>query len=253
MPRPAKARSLDQAPAPHAVTFDRTRKASEQIYEWLRDSILRLEYPPGSTLSEVELGGLTGLSRTPVREALKRLEMEGLVMTYPSLGTVVSRISINQIEQSVVMRALLEGEAAARAAARPDRLAIADAMGAIVLIQTAALEAADVAGVYRADERFHETLFTMIGMDLMWTTVRMARTGMRRLRELTIQDPVNRAVARNHHAEVVEAIRAGRADDARAIMTEHVNSNWSFLERVREINPDYIENDRPLLPGTGRV
>jgi len=245
MPRPSKARPLDQLPAPGAVVFDRSRKASEQMYEWLRDAILRLEYPPGSTLSEVELGGLTGLSRTPVREALKRLEIEGLVTTYPSLGTVVSKISINQIEQSVVMRALLEGEAAARAASRSDRLVIADTLGQIVEAQTSALEDADIAGVYRADERFHETLFMMIGMDLMWTTVRMARTGMRRLRELTIQDPVNREVARNHHADVVGAIRIGDADDARAIMVDHVNSNWSFLERVRDINPGYIENDRP--------
>lgn len=241
MPRPSR-KQLATAPLPlPPITLDRSRKVSEQIYVWLRDAILTLALPPGTPLSEFELGAATTLSRTPVREALKRLEMEGLVATYPSLGSVVARIKVSQIEQAVVLRALLEGEAAARAATADDHKAIAAALERIVKVQGRALKSANVELVYACDEELHETLFAMTRLDLLWATVRQARTVMRRLRVLTILNPVNRSIALAHHEQLALAIRQGEPAAARAIMDEHARSNLLFFDRIRDINPDYMD------------
>lgn len=241
MPRPSR-KQLDAPPLPlPPITLDRTRRVSEQIYAWLRDAILTLALPPGTPLSEYELGAAITLSRTPVREALKRLEMEGLVATYPSLGSVVSKIKVSQIEQAVVLRALLEGEAAARAAASDDHRGIATVLDRIVKRQARALKLADVATVYACDEEYHETLFAMTKLDLLWMTVRQARTVMRRVRALTILNPTNRSIALAHHQELALAIRNGNATLARDIMADHARSNLLFFDRIRDINPDHMD------------
>lgn len=240
MSRPAHstlAASLQRPPP-----LDRTKRVSDQIYDWLREAILTLQQPPGTPISEVDLSAFASVSRTPVREALKRLEQERLVVTYPNLGSFVSKISMRQIEESIILRTLLEGEAAAQAAAT-DGPAIAARLAAIVARQGIAAARDDVAAVYEADEDFHRTLFAGIGYDLMWASVRLARTGMQRLRGLTILDAANRSVALTHHDTIVRAIHDGNAPAARQLMAEHVRSNWQFLSRIGNGRSDYIDFD----------
>lgn len=228
--------------------LDRARRVSDQIYLWLRDAILSLEQPPGTPISEGDLSDFAQVSRTPVREALKRLEQERLVVSYPNLGSFVSKISMRQIEESIILRILLEGEAAAQAAAT-DGPAIGARLGTIVARQREAAARQDVAAVYEADEDFHRTLFAGIGFDLMWASVRLARTGMQRLRSLTILDPVNRSVALTHHDAIVGAIEAGDAETARQLMAEHVRSNWQFLSRIGGGLSEFVDYDN-VRPGT---
>lgn len=222
--------------------LDRTKRVSDQIYDWLREAILTLDQPPGTPISEVDLSAFASVSRTPVREALKRLEQERLVITYPNLGSFVSKISMRQIEESIIMRILLEGEAAAQAAAK-DGPANAAALREIVARQRGAAARNDVAAIYQADEDFHRTLFAGIGYDLMWASVRLARTGMQRLRGLTILDPGNRSVALTHHDTIVRAIHDGDAEAARSLMADHVRSNWQFLSRIGDERSAFIDYD----------
>lgn len=241
MPRPSRKQHAGAPLILPPIKLDRSRKVSDQIYAWLRDAILTMALPPGTPLSEFELGAAITLSRTPVREALKRLEMEGLVATYPSLGSVVSKIKVSQIEQAVILRSLLEGEAAARAAACANSREIARVLGQICKQQAKAVKIADLDAIYACDEQFHETLFAMTRLDLLWTTVRQARTVMQRLRALTLRDPINRATASGHHHELAAAVLAKDADLARSIMATHVTSNRWFLDRIRDINQDYLD------------
>lgn len=230
--------------------FDRSKRASDQVYAWLRGAILSLRLTPGTPISEVDIGGMASLSRTPVREALKRLEQEQLVVTYPSLGSFVSKISLQQIEESVVIRRLLEGEAAARAA-ESHHEAVSRSLDAVVAEQRLAVDEGDVAGVYLADEEFHRLLFAGVGYQLMWTSVRQARTSMQRLRGLTIQKAENRAAALQHHIDIAEAIRARDPERARTIMASHAQSNWLFLDSIPVEKRHYIDCD--LHPGPHRT
>src|SRR5262245_42693270 len=100
--------------------LDRARQAAPQVFERLRNAIVALELPPGAPLSRAELAGQFGVSSTPVRDALMRLEEEGLVDVFPQHATVVSRIDIGRAEQAHFLRQALELEIVRQLAADGD-------------------------------------------------------------------------------------------------------------------------------------
>ena len=91
-------------------TLDRTRYAAPQVLDRLREAILSLELPPGAVLTRLELAERFGVSQTPVREALLRLQEEGLVDVFPQHATLVSRISITVAREAHFLRRALELE-----------------------------------------------------------------------------------------------------------------------------------------------
>lgn len=99
-------------------------KASDTAYRLIRAEILSGNLAPGEQLREEQLADVCGVSRTPVREALRRLEVERFVRRSDSQRTFVNDWSFDEIEESFALRAMLEGRAAARAATRIDRAAI---------------------------------------------------------------------------------------------------------------------------------
>jgi DNA-binding GntR family transcriptional regulator len=99
---PSRPRSADR--------LDRDRQAAPQVFERLRDLIISLELPPGSPLSRIILAKQFGVSSTPIRDALMRLDEEGLVEVYPQHATVVSRIDTERAQQAHFLRQSLELE-----------------------------------------------------------------------------------------------------------------------------------------------
>src|SRR5258706_13873276 len=91
--------------------LDRSRHAAPQVLDYLRERIIALELPPGIVLSRADLAAQFGLSQTPVRDALIRLEEEGLVEVFAQHKTVVSRIDVRSAQQAHFLRRPLEREA----------------------------------------------------------------------------------------------------------------------------------------------
>src|SRR5882757_8165340 len=85
--------------------LDRDRQAAPQVFERLRGMIISLELPPGSALSRAELAAQFGISSTPIRDALMRLEEEGLVEVFPQYATVVSRVDVRLAQQQQFAKA----------------------------------------------------------------------------------------------------------------------------------------------------
>src|ERR1700736_7004311 len=100
--------------------LDRDRQAAPQVFERLRGMIISLELPPGSPLSRAALAGQFGVSSTPVRDALMRLEEEGLVDVFPQHATVVSQIDVGRAQQAHFLRQALELEIVRLLAASSD-------------------------------------------------------------------------------------------------------------------------------------
>ncbi len=97
--------------APHSADrLDRDRQAAPQVFERLREMIVSLKLPPGSALSRAALAAQFGVSSTPIRDALMRLEEEGLVDVFPQHATVVSRIDVRLAQQAHFLRQALELE-----------------------------------------------------------------------------------------------------------------------------------------------
>lgn len=236
MPRLVAARSLEQRVT---IPVDRRLPAPDQVYRALRLAILRLDLKPGATLSELEIAARADVSRTPVREAMKRLEAERLIEIYPNVGAVVAPMSLAAISEALLLRELLEGEVAARSAAAPDRQALAD-LEAAVDDHARALRDNDTDRAYACDERFHRTLFEARGLHLMWSCVDQARSQLERLHHLMVAARTTLEGAVSDHCRIVERIRAGDASGARAAMLEHLGINRRFLASLENDGHPYL-------------
>ena len=236
MPRPR----LAAAPTPDLCLPppDRSRPAPEQLYGALRRAILRLDLPPGAPVPEPFIADRMGVSRSPVREALRRLREEGLVDVLPNLGSFVARISRARQEEAVTLRLLLEAEAAGRLAAlgsgpRP-------ALGRLVAAQRDALAEYRRDAVYALDEAFHAALFEAAGLPLMWAACRSARAHMERLHHAAASAPDRVAAAVAAHAAILARIEAGDAPGAQAAMTAHIAANATDLADLAQLHPDWL-------------
>src|SRR6201746_1673366 len=109
-----------------ADRLDRDRQAAPQGFERLRGLIISLELPPGSALSRAALAGQFGVSSTPVRDALMRLEEEGLVEVFPQYATVVSRVDVRLAQQAHFLRQAVELEIVRGLAIRHDEAFMAE-------------------------------------------------------------------------------------------------------------------------------
>src|SRR6476469_7383958 len=109
-----------------AERLDRDRQAAPQVFERLRGMIITLALPPGSALSRAELAAQFGVSSTPIRDALMRLEEEGLVDVFPQYATVVSRIDVRLAQQAHFLRQAVELEIVRGLAIRHDEALVAE-------------------------------------------------------------------------------------------------------------------------------
>jgi DNA-binding GntR family transcriptional regulator len=236
MPRPR----LAAAPTPELrlTPPDRSRPAPEQLYAALRHAILRLDLPPGAAVPEPLIAARMGVSRTPVREALRRLREEGLVDVLPNLGSFVTRISRARQEEAVALRLLLETEAASRLAATgPVRR---PALARLLAAQRDALAEDGRDAVYALDEAFHAALFEAAGLPLMWAACRGARAHMERLHHAAASAPDRVAAAVAAHAAILARIEAGDAPGARAAMATHIAANATDLAELARLHPDWL-------------
>src|ERR1700741_16890 len=138
--------------------LDRDRQAAPQVFERLRGMIIALELPPGSPLSRIELAAQFGVSSTPIRDALMRLEEEGLVDVFPQYATVVSRIDVRLAQQAHFLRQALELEIVRLLAAHPDAALSAELHRTIARQQQFA-KAGDFEKFMAADNEFHAQLY----------------------------------------------------------------------------------------------
>lgn len=202
------------------VGSDGARQA-EQAYRRIKDAILRGEMPIGHQRLEPALALELGMSRTPVHEALVRLQDEGYVELQPRRGMRVLPLSPRDIREITELLACLEVEAAERTAARrlpPDALAAFDAA---IEAMDRALEAADIEGWNRADYRFHVLLIESCGNRYLVDTAKRFLEKANRFRFLTSSHRSPPVYSNVNHAAVVEAIRRGDSQSAGEIHRAH--------------------------------
>lgn len=216
------------------------RRDPDALYEALRAAIVRLEYKPGEAIYENVIAQRSGLSRTPVRDALKRLRDEGLVEIRAGAGSFVARIDVHRLQQAITMRSLIEGEAAA-AAARDARAPVLYAtLGVIIEAQRAAIAAGDLDGMYQLDSQFHEAFFAFRNLGMMWGVVRTARAEMDRIHHVARSNPDRPRLAAHAHQTIADAVNRREPDSARAIMIEHIQSNSAYLLDIAAKHPEYL-------------
>jgi DNA-binding GntR family transcriptional regulator len=195
-------------------------------YEALKARILRGDLPPGARVGEAELALSLGTSRTPIREALIRLEAEGFVEAHPPRGLRVTPLRARDVREINEVLACLEAEAAGRLAERRPHAADIARLDDAIAALDAALEAEDRLAWSEADYRFHVLIVELAGNRHLAATARLFLDKAHRVRLLTTPLRENPVYSNVNHAAVVEAVRRGDAQTALEIHRAH-KRRWS--------------------------
>lgn len=217
-------------------------RAGVAVYGALRSAIVSTELEPGRQISENELAELLGVSRTPVREAVARLRDDQLVEVVPQLGTFVSRISVEGVDDAQFLREALECSAVRLAAERADAADVSE-LNAVIARQEQALEADDASGFFVLDDELHATLCELSGRPIAWTIVTRANGHLNRVRRLSLAHPSYIAEMIDEHKAVVGAVGRNEPDAAEAALRHHLRMVLSDLPNIRRDHPDYFEDD----------
>jgi GntR family transcriptional regulator, rspAB operon transcriptional repressor len=231
-------RLVATAKASHAQAAPRGAFA-RNAYDAIRHAILDCTLVPGLALSEQALSEGLGVSRAPVRDALRQLASEGLVQVLPQRGTLVSRIDPAKVRDAVFVREVIECRAAqlACSASKADKWQLRT----LLQLQQDASSRGDYALHLQADEDLHQRILELAGHPHAWPALRLARTGMNRIRHLAIAAVGSHRIAVNQHQLIVDAIVQGDTQAACERMREHIRSPLAFLDAIAQNHPEYIE------------
>ena len=198
--------------------------ASERAYTEIRRRLLQRDYAPGVRLSESELSEVCGVSRTPVREALRRLALEYFVRIEPNRGAFVIDWSREDIADMFEMRAMLEGLAARKAASKATALQIQQMSDIISKIDKLARknDTNMMSSFLELNRKFHDVVFSASGSsrltDVISRFVEQAVV-VRTAAQFTPEDILR---SNQHHQELLKAIRSRNGVLAESIMRVHI-------------------------------
>jgi GntR family transcriptional regulator, rspAB operon transcriptional repressor len=209
---------------------------SKQVYQVVRSLIVSGRMRPGEPVIEATLAARLGVSRTPVREALKRISDEGLIDVFAQSGTFVAPISRKALEEAYVIRTALEAESVARAAGRLTPAAV-EAFSDNITAHELAIGRRRFDDAIRLDDTFHRMIAEVNGLHMLWRAVDISKAQMDRGRHLAIPEPGLGAVTISQHRLILEAMQAGDGALAAQHMREHLATS---LRNTLEIAADSI-------------
>jgi DNA-binding GntR family transcriptional regulator len=203
---------------------------ADRAYAALRDRIVALRIAPGEPINEDALGRELDMGRTPVREAIKRLALENLVTVFPRRGTFASEINITDLAHISDVRQQLEGHAAYRAAQRLTAARRAELEALLARIATADGTPRDEQMELDAD--IHRFVHRCTANPYLEETLARYFNLSLRIWYLVLDRLPHLAERVREHRALLEAIRDGEADRARAIAAEHVGT---FATEIRSV------------------
>jgi DNA-binding GntR family transcriptional regulator len=206
--------------------------AADRVYQHVKRAILEQVYVGGDLLTEGDVAEQVGVSRTPVREALLRLESEGLLRLYPKKGALVLPMSARDVDDVLEAREVIDTFAAGRAWAQ--RAELVRTLEPLLADMREHRKAGDARAVVAADRAFHEAIVAAAGnaVILKWYAALRDRqmcigtTAMR-------LSPQRMARAVDEHAGILQALRRGTADRFVALVHAHANGTAAHLRSLR--------------------
>jgi DNA-binding GntR family transcriptional regulator len=214
---------------------DGSSSLEEKVYISLEEQIISQKLRPGESVTEMKLSRELGVSRTPVREALQRLDREGLIKLIPNKGAVVLGISEQDLIDIYKIRMRLEGLAARIAAEKKDEQ-FCRALGDNVDLTEFYMTKGDIEKVKNLDSEFHDIIYRCCESRMLGKTLSELHRYIASYRKLSLaaSGRIDHSLA--EHKEIYEAISCGNADAADALMSEHVERALDNLLQI--INKD---------------
>lgn len=206
-------------------------KAARKAYEVLRSEIIEGRYAPGDRITEADIAEKAEVSRTPVREALRRLEAEGLIRFVPNQGAFVSSWGDDVVEETFELRALLEGYAAKLCALRSDEAQQKQLrkLAERQLKESESRKQGYLKRITDLNEEFHQVIMDAADSEQLRSMLGLLNNAplvFQTFRDYSKADLIRSA---HHHLELVEAIEAHDSEWAASVMRSHlVAAKWVF-------------------------
>lgn len=201
--------------------------AADRVYFHIKQGVLDRHYAGGTLLTEGELALAVGVSRTPVREALLKLEVEGLIRLYPKKGALVLAVSAQEIADVVETRLLVEEFAVRKAVPAPP--ALLTRLEELVEQQRRQADEGDLAAVAATDRCFHAEIVRNAGNEILARLYDQMRDRQLRMGVAVMHSQPDR-IAKNivEHTEILEAVRSGDVE----LAAERVRAHLSWVKVV---------------------
>ena len=205
------------------VTMNEYLLLRDVVFNTLRRAILRGELKPGERLMEIQLANKLGVSRTPIREAIRKLELEGLVLMIPRKGAEVAEITEKKLRDVQDVRCALEERAVQLACDRIGRNRIRELHAAAAHFRDI-LDSDDITQIAAADEAFHDVIFKATGNERLIQLLNNLREQMYRYRIEYLKKKECYPQLLKEHATIMKAIEEHDKEKATRITGQHINN-----------------------------
>ena len=202
-----------------------------RVFRTIRENILSGKYKSGEELKEKSIGEELGVSRTPVREALRQLELEGLVSIIPNKGAYVVGISQKDMQDIYEIRCRLEGLCAKWAAVNITKEQL-DELEEIVFRAEFHTKKGNLEQLVELDNRFHKILYVASNSKELQRVLTDFHHYLQRVRKITLTDEKRAVESNKEHLMIVEALKEKDSQKAEELATKHILSTAQNMDRV---------------------
>ncbi|HHW06852.1 MAG TPA: GntR family transcriptional regulator [Clostridia bacterium] len=214
------------------IRLDTYKPLREIVFETMREAIIRGDLAPGERLMEVQLAEEMGVSRTPVREAIRKLELEGFVAMVPRKGAYVADYTIKDITDVFEIRAALESLAAGLACERITEREL-DELQVLVVKVGENIKENDIDGIIQIDTEFHDRIYRASRNSRLEQMISNLREQIQRFRATSLSSPGRLKDTLEEHKSIVDAIAMRDVALAQKLAREHVeNAEDIFLDAL---------------------
>lgn len=205
------------------VKMDEYLPLRDVVFNTLREAILRGELKPGERLMEIRLANKLGVSRTPIREAIRKLELEGLVLMIPRKGAEVAQITEKSLRDVLEVRRALEDLAVQLACLRMSLQTLEDLKAAAKAFEEI-LGDEDITAVAEADVKFHDVIYMATDNQRLISLLNNLREQMYRYRVEYLKKKECHKQLLWEHQEIIRAIEEGEIDVATQVTKQHIDN-----------------------------
>jgi DNA-binding GntR family transcriptional regulator len=214
-----------------SARLNRARPLRDQIYPMIRTLILSGAIKPGEVIDEKDIAAQLNVSRTPVREAVKRLSDEHLVEVIAQSATRAMRIDRDEIGQSFLIRRALEMESAAQAAPLMNQ-EHADRLADILAQHARALERHNYVEAIARDDEFHRYITEISHLPRLWQMIEISKAQLDRCRHLMLPRSGEAETTLEHHRRIIRALNSKDPEKASHAMRDHLETAYRSTEAV---------------------
>ena len=199
-----------------------------RVFNKIREDILSGKYKDNDELKEIAIGEELGVSRTPVREAFRQLELEGLIQIVPNKGAYVTGITIEDVKDIYMIRSKLEGLCAAWACEHITEQQIEEMEENIYLSKFHA-ERGHFDQMSELDSRFHEVMYEACNSKMLEHLLKDFHQYVQRVRKRTLSTIDRSLASNNEHSMILEAIKARNPEEAERLATVHIHNAYDNM------------------------